>query len=239
MKPIERLATANAPDGGQLVLARRDGNYAISVDRHELMTSRQHESELELARLGCARLTDVRNPNVLIGGLGMGYTLRQALDMLQPKATIVVAELIPEIVTWNRNILGELAGYPLRDKRVVVKTCDVCHLIAKSRHAFDAILLDVDNGPWALTDRDNERLYTREGIRACRDALTHRGCLAVWASGMDRQFARRLNQARLYARFFRVPAYKGAKSLSRCIWVATRNERDLPPLPEPKPRKRK
>ena len=130
MKPIEQLATAKAPDGGQLVLSRHDGDYSISVDRQELMTSRQHESELELARLGCANLTESRNPNVLIGGLGMGYTLRQALDMLQPKASVVVAELIADVVAWNRNILGELAGHPLHDKRVVVKTCDVCELIA-------------------------------------------------------------------------------------------------------------
>ncbi len=239
MKPIEQLATAEAPDGGQIVLTRHDGNYAISVDRQELMTSRQHESELELARLGCAHITQVSNPAVLIGGLGMGYTLRQALDMLQTKATVVVAELIPEVEDWNRGILGELAGHPLRDRRVVVKMCDVCELIAKSRHTFDAILLDVDNGPWALTDRANERLYSPRGIRACRDALTARGCLAVWASGVDRQFGRRLEQARLHARYFRVPAYEGARSLSRCIWVASRNPRFLPDLPEPKPRKGK
>jgi len=232
LKPIIRIDSTRTPDGGEMVLTQHNDDFIISVDRQELMISRQHESELELARLGCARIKDRRRPTVLIGGLGMGYTLRQALDVLPPDATVVVAELIPEVVKWNREILGELTDHPLRDQRTTVKLCDVAALIRTSPQAFDAILLDIDNGPDALTDARNDMLYSRAGIRSCVNALHANGCLAIWAAGVHKSFERCLRQERLYSHFFRVPAYTGGKALSRCVWVASRDPDSLPALPE-------
>jgi spermidine synthase len=225
------LASATTPDGKELVLYKHDADFFISIDRQDLMNSRETESELELARLGCARVSAHRNPTILLSGLGMGYTLRQALDMLQPGATVVVAELMPEVVAWNRDWLGELTGHPLRDRRVVVKTGDVCELIRGTESAFDSILLDLDNGPEALSGAHNEWIYSREGIRACARALHERGCLAVWSVSVDPRFERRLQQERLESRLFRVRSHKGGKSKTRCIWVAARDRRSLPDRP--------
>jgi spermidine synthase len=195
------------------------------------MTSRAHESELELARLGCARIADRQNPTVLIGGLGMGYTLRETLDRLQPEATVVVSELIADVVSWNRNFLGELNSHPLRDPRVELKLGDVTRLIQESEHAFDAIMLDVDNGPEALTSAGNDRLYSREGLQACMRALHAKGCLSLWSGSIDNAFEKRLRQENLAFRRFHVAAYKGGKARSRCIWVISRDVRSLPPEP--------
>ena len=182
MKPRERIATARTPDGGEMVLYQHGRDFSIMINDQDLMHSRQHESELELARLGCAHLTGRKAPSILIGGLGMGYTLRQALDMLGPRATVVVGELLNAVVEWNREFLGELNGKPLEDKRVEVITGDVVELISRSKSRFDAILLDIDNGPAGMTDSGNLRLYGREGIQACRHALRDQGCLAVWSA---------------------------------------------------------
>jgi len=232
LKPNETIATATTPDGKEIVLIRHDQNYSISVDREVLMTSRQHESELALARFGCDRLIGHRNPTVLIGGLGLGYTLRQTLDMLEAGASVTVAELLPQVVQWNRDFIGDLTAHPLRDKRVKVETVDVVDLIKKSRACFDAILLDVDNGPNAMTAAGNDWLYRRAGIEACMRALHAKGCLAIWSAHVDKQFQRRLQQAGFHARYFRVTAYKGSKAAARCIWVVSREKRSLPEMPE-------
>ena len=229
MKPTLQIATAKTPDGEVLALYRHDADFSIKVNRQELMTSRAHESELELARLGCARLATHQSPAVLIGGLGMGFTLRQTLDLLQPGASVVVSELIPEVVTWNRTLLGELNHDPLRDPRVVLKICDVMSLIRSSEHVFDAILLDVDNGPDALTSAGNDRLYSREGILTCMRALHAKGCLSIWSGSIDNAFEHRLRQVNLAFRRFHVPAYKGGKARSRCIWVIANTPLSLPP----------
>ena len=229
MKPNIKIASTKAPDGGEVVLFRHDEEFFIRVDGRDLMTSRQHESELELARLGCLRLADRRNPTVLVGGLGMGYTLRQTLDMLEPGAFVVVAELLPDIVEWNLKFLGGLNGHPLRDKRVVVKTGDILELLRESEQAFDTILLDVDNGPRAMVSAGNRGLYTMPGIRACCRALTAKGCLAVWSSHADKPFERRLMKAGLHVRRFSAPAYKGSKSQYRYIWIASASTASLPP----------
>lgn len=212
-----------------MALYQHDADFSIKVNRLELMTSRAHESELELARLGCVRIADRPNPTVLIGGLGMGYTLRQALDLLQPEATVVVSELIADVVEWNRQYLGELNGHPLRDRRVTLKLGDVMTLIQQSEHAFDAIMLDVDNGPEALTSEGNDRLYSREGLQACMRAVHVKGCLSIWSGSIDNAFERRLRQENLFFRRFHVAAYKGGKARSRCIWVIARDPRSLPP----------
>ncbi|NQT93693.1 MAG: hypothetical protein HQ559_13115, partial [Lentisphaerae bacterium] len=142
MKARVRIATARTPGGGEMVLRRHDGDFSIKINGQELMNSRQHESELELARLGCATLAGRKAPRILIGGLGLGYTLRQALDMLKPHAKVVVCELLSAVVEWNREFFGELNGHPLEDERVDLKTGDIIELISRSKSRFDAILLD-------------------------------------------------------------------------------------------------
>jgi spermidine synthase len=229
MKPTVKIATARTPDGGEMVLYRHDRDFLIQVNGEGLMPSRQHESELALARLSCAHLTGSREPCVLIGGLGMGYTLRQALDMLGPRARVVVSELLEAVVEWNSEYLGELNGNALADERVDLERGDVVELISRSRSRFDAILLDVDNGPVAMTDAGNSRLYGPEGILACRRALRKRGCLAVWSAVTSRDFEHLLMSYGFHVRRFRVPAYKGSRTQSRFVWVASEDRSILPP----------
>ena len=229
MRPRVKLAAAVTPSGGEMVLYRHDRDFSIQLDGQELMHSRQHESELDLARLGCAHLTGRKEAAILIGGLGMGYTLRQALDMLGPDARVVVGELMAAVVEWNRIYLGERNGWPLEDARVDLKKGDVVDLIAQAAGRYDAILLDVDNGPHALTDPGNSRLYGSEGLRACRRALRGNGCLAVWSAAPGREFERRLMACGFHVRRYKVSAYKGSKSPSRFVWVASEDERVLPP----------
>lgn len=230
MKPTEKLATASFPDGSELVLLRHDGHYTIMLDGQALMTSRQNESELELARLGCLRLPRRKDPTVLIGGLGMGYTLRQTLDLLGKQAKVIVAELRPEIVEWNRKYLGELTGHPLQDHRVELKNTDVFDLIRSSRRAYDAILLDLDNGPDAKAPDRNDGLYSREGLRCCIDALLEGECLAVWSADTDPQFERRMRGENLHYRRFSVRAHKGGRARCKTVWVASTKVRNLPPV---------
>lgn len=229
MKTRTKIATAMTPDGGEMVLYQHDRDFYIEINGQDLMHSRQHASELELARLGCAHLTDRRAPVVLIGGLGLGYTLRQALDMLVPSARVVVGELLDAVVQWNREFLGELNGRPLDDKRVVIKTGDVVELISRSRSRFDAILLDIDNGPGPITDSGNSRLYGPEGILACGRALRKQGCLAVWSAEPSRKFEQRLINCDFHVRRFRAPAYRGRKSKAFFVWVASKDRTVLPP----------
>jgi len=229
MKPRVKIATANTPDGGEIVLYRHDRDFTIVVDGEDLMLSRHHESELELARLGCAHLAGRKAPSILIGGLGMGYTLRQALDMLSPGAEVVVGELMSAVVEWNREFLGELNGQPLADKRVDLRTGNVVDLISRSKSRFDAILLDIDNGPSAMTYSGNSRLYGYDGILSCRRALHKKGCLAVWSAGPCKEYEELLVHCSFHVRRYRVPAFKGSKSQSRFVWVASENKSILPP----------
>jgi spermidine synthase len=173
---LERVATP----GGEMVLSRRGDEVSIRIGGVELMNSRQHGSEDELGRLACERIADVAAPAILVGGLGLGYTLRAVLDAA-PAARVEVVELVPAVVRWNRELVGELAGRPLDDARVRVVEGDVKDAIAASRGAWDAIVLDVDNGPDALF-AGNAGLYRRRGVEAAFDALTPRGVLAVWSS---------------------------------------------------------
>ena len=229
MKPRVRIATARTPDGSEMVLYQHGRDFSIMINGQDLMNSRQHESELELARLGCAHLAGRKAPRILVGGLGMGYTLRQALDMLSPHAQVVVGELLGAVVEWNREFFGELNGQPLRDERVDVKTGDIVELISRSKGRFDAILLDIDNGPSAMTDSGNRRLYGRKGIQACRRALRKQGCLAVWSAEPSKKFEQLLMRCSFHVRRFRASAYKGSKSQSRFVWVASEDKIILPP----------
>ena len=229
MKPRIRVDAVRTPDGEDMVLYQHDRDFSIQVSGHELMHSRQHESELELARLGCAHLVSSNAPRVLIGGLGLGYTLRETLDLLGPGAEVRVGELLPSIADWSHKFTGALTGQPLDDTRVTLKLGDVVTLIEESPKCFDAILLDIDNGPIAFTDAGNDRLYGREGLCACRAALRDDGCLAVWSAEASKPFEQRLMACGFHVRRYRVPAYKGSRSQSRFIWVASEQASRLPP----------
>jgi spermidine synthase len=228
MKPQIKLATAQTPDGGKMELYQHDRDFLIKINGQELMNSRHHESEQELARLGCANLSIRRAPRVLIGGLGMGYTLRQTLDMLSPTAQVVVSELLTAVVDWNREYLKDLNGGPLDDKRTDLITGDIFQLLSQSIHKFDAILLDVDNGPSAITDSGNQRLYGRAGIQACRRALRKQGSLAIWSSEPSKLFEQLLISCGFKVRRYRAKAYQGGNSKRLFIWVAAEDETILP-----------
>jgi spermidine synthase len=194
VKPIELLDQTFSPDGTVLKLMRRGDEYLILADGAILMSSRMHGSEEAMAAFACQGMRKLKRPCVLIGGLGMGFTLRATLDLLSPDATVVVAELASAVVEWNRGPLGPLAGNPLEDKRVRVETGDVGAILRASNGQFDAVLLDVDNGPSALTASSNAGLYDKRGIAAAHAALKAEGVLAIWATREDRKFEQRLRE---------------------------------------------
>jgi spermidine synthase len=185
------------------------------------MNSRVHGSEDALAELACQKLADRPHARVLIGGLGMGFTLAAALQQLGPGAEVVVAELVPEVVTWNRELLSALAGHPLEDPRVTVYEGDVGQLIGAERDAYDAILLDVDNGPEGLTRKENDSLYSPAGLRAALAALRPRGILGVWSITPDQPFSKRLKQAGFNVEEIRVRNRHGGGRYM--IWLGLKN----------------
>jgi len=204
VKPWELLGQTRAPDGAELALTLRSGEYVILANGKSLMSSRMHGSEEALAAFACARIRGREEPRVLIGGLGMGFTLRATLDLLPPDGEVVVAELLPAVVEWNRGPLGPLAGHPLKDRRVRVEQGDVAATLRSSANAFDAILLDVDNGPAAFATSGNAELYNDAGLAAARTALKKGGVLAVWSARDDRRFEQRLRYARFRVEVERV-----------------------------------
>ncbi len=216
MKPWETLATATMPDGGRLELVRHDGDYVIRIDGVELMTSRMHGSEDAMLSLACPKPPE--DARVLVGGLGMGYTLAAALAMLPAKAAVTVAELIPEVVEWNRGLLGPLANHPLDDPRTETVVGDVVDVIRKASSRFDAILLDVDNGPDALVEQGNSRLYSRAGLEALHRALRPRGAVAVWSVSDEASFERRLRSVGLAPSKHRVAAF-GRRGSMHTVFV--------------------
>jgi spermidine synthase len=196
VKPFELLGQTLSPDGTVMKLIRRGDEYVILADGAIIMSSRMHGSEEAMATFACQRVRTLERPSVLIGGLGMGFTLRATLDLLPPDATVVVAELVPAVVEWNHGPLGPVAGHPLKDKRVRVETGDVAVTLNSRLGQFDAVLLDVDNGPTAFTAANNAGLYDSRGIAAARAALKADGVLAVWAAKDDRKFVQRLRDGR-------------------------------------------
>ena len=192
VKPLELLGQTSTPDGIDLKLMRRDGEYIILANGKSLMSSRMHGSEEALAILACRQARTVDQPCVLIGGLGMGFTLRAALDILPENAQILVAELVPAVVEWHRGPLGTLAGLPLEDKRVRIDVGDVGVTLRSGTAKFDAVLLDVDNGPVALTYSGNAALYNDNGLASARMALKPGGVLAIWSASENRKFEQRL-----------------------------------------------
>jgi predicted membrane-bound spermidine synthase len=200
VKPLEILGETLAPDGTILRLARRDTEFIILANGRSLMSSRMHGSEEALASFTCEPLRKKEDPCVLIGGLGMGFTLRATLDLLPLDATVIVAEMVAGVVEWNRGSLGELANYPMKDKRVRIEIGDVAATLKASREKFDAILLDVDNGPTAFTASANSWLYGDRGIAAACGALKIGGMLGVWSARGDRKFEQRLRYGRFTVR---------------------------------------
>lgn len=192
MKPWEVLARTRTPDGTELTLSHHTSEFVILADGQSLMSSRMHGSEEALAVLGCHRARTLMRPCVLVGGLGMGFTLRAALDCLPSAARILVAELVPAVVAWNHGPLGTLANHPLNDPRVRIEERDVAATMRSHPRRFDAVLLDVDNGPSALSASSNADLYDRQGVAAARASLRPGGVLAVWSARDDRPFERRL-----------------------------------------------
>ncbi len=206
MKPWKLLAQTCTPDGSDMRLIVRDDEHVILVNGKTLMTSRTHGSEEALATVACRHVGTVAQPRVLVGGLGMGFTLRATLDLLPPDAVVTVAELVPAVVEWNRGSLGSLAGHPLRDSRVRVDVGEVRHMLRANRSQFDAILLDVDNGPAAFSATANHGLYDNAGVAAAHAALRAGGALAVWSAWDDRKFEQRLRFHGFVAEVTRVRA---------------------------------
>lgn len=222
---IPRILLDTAPIPGsdkELRLYKHARDFSIDIaGEGELMSSRVHGSEEALAELTCSRITGRTRPRLLIGGLGMGFTLAAALKNLGEGAEIIVAELVPKVIEWNHGPLGGEAGNPLLDKRVIVMEGDVAKILKAEKYVFDAILLDVDNGPNGLTHHDNDWLYSVLGLTASYLALKPRGILSVWSAGPDVRFAKRLRQTGFKVEEILVHAHgkKGGKCL---IWLATK-----------------
>lgn len=222
MIPWILLDTAQVPGGGELRLMKRGTEFSIKLGQNELMNSRLSGSEQALATLAWRRIQPRKKPRMLIGGLGMGFTLRAALAVLEPDAKIVVSELVPEVVAWARGPMADLFADSLTDPRVSIVEKDVSQLIRSERAAYDAILLDVDNGPEGLTREANDALYDLKGLTATRIALRPGGVLAVWSSGPSPPFTQRLCKAGFEVDEVPIRA-TGARSGARhMIWMAKR-----------------
>jgi spermidine synthase len=221
--PWERLDAASVPGQGEpLRLMRRGAEYSIMSGANELMNSRLSGSEEALARLACARIVARGAPRVLIGGLGMGFTLAAALTVLGPDARVTVAELVPAVIVWARGPLAHIVGASLTDPRVSLHEGDVGEVIAAAPSAFDAIMLDVDNGPQGLSRAENDSLYAPAGLAAARAALRPGGVLAVWSAAPDEPFTRRLARAGFEVEVTRVSARASGRGARHVVWVGVR-----------------
>jgi spermidine synthase len=214
---------AIVPDGREeMRLYRRGAEFSIRVNNDELMNSREHFSEEGLAELACDHVKDRPNARVLIGGLGMGFTLAAALPRLKKDASIVVAELIPQVVTWNRFQLGELGGHPLRDPRVTVMEEDVGAIMRREKGGFDAIILDVDNGPEGFTRQSNDALYGNNGLKTAYNALKPLGVLTVWSAKPSRAFGERLERHGFGMQVMTIRSREEHRGAHHTVWMAVR-----------------
>lgn len=223
MAKFETIGTASIPGkGSELRLLQRNDEFSIRIvgAPGELMNTRLHGSEDALAELACQRVAERPAARVLVGGLGMGFTLAAALAALGEDAEVVVAELVPGVVEWNHGPLGAAAGYPLNDPRTRVSLGDVGALLRREPDGFDAIMLDVDNGPEGLTRRENDWLYSPEGLAVAQQALRPDGVLAVWSAGQDPAFTERLRRVGLLVETVTVRAHRPGKGARHCIWLA-------------------
>ncbi len=216
------LAEAPIPDTSKsLLLYEHKNKFSMVIPgRGELMNSRVHGSEKALADLACARMDQPARPRILVGGLGMGFTQAAALDAVGPDAEVVVAELIPEVVDWHHEWIGAPAGHPLKDPRSSVFVGDVAQLLRAEPDGFNAILLDVDNGPQAVIRRENDWLYGLEGLATVRQALRKNGVLAIWSAGPDAQFSARLKRAGFQADLVIVRPHRAGRGARHYIWLA-------------------
>ncbi len=222
MVPRILVDTIEVPgENKKLNLYRRGSEFTISIGMQELMNSHTNGSEKALAELACQELANRSQANILIGGLGMGFTLATALKEIGPESKVVVAELVPGVIEWSRGPLAGLAGAPLKDRRVIIREIDVWDVLLEKPEAYDAIILDVDNGPSGLTRRDNDRLYSMEGLFIAYSALRPRGLLAVWSAGQDPAFSKRLHKAgfEVDERRIRANVTRGARQI---IWLAAK-----------------
>ena len=221
--PIELIDTAELPDGGYLQLLQCGDDFSIRFGSEELMGNQVWQSEKALGALGCERVT-ARGGRVLIGGLGMGYTLGAALDALPHDAAIVVAELVPKVVTWAGGPLAHIFGSKLADPRVSIQMADVHDVINRETVGFDAILLDVDNGPDGLIHLPNERLYCNWGLRAAHAALKPAGVLAIWSAYPDPAFVERLKHAGFDVNEISIDVFPGEDNGMHTIWLASKRD---------------
>lgn len=224
MIPWVHLDTAQVPGGDELKLMQRGHEFSIMADSVTLMNSRMSGSEIALAELACERVRNRKKCRMLIGGYGMGFTLRAALSGLPREAEIVVAELVPAVIAWARGPMAQLTAGCLDDPRVSIREGDVGVAIASARSRFDAILLDVDNGPDGLSRNANNRLYTLEGLKAARTALRAGGLLAIWSASPDARFQKRLGHAGFAVEEIIARAHKG-RGGRYIIWIATNADR--------------
>ncbi len=221
MIPWELIDRAPVPgDGGELTLHQRGEEFSIRADGEELMNSRVHGSEEVLAELACDRISERRGASVLVGGLGLGFTTAAALRQLAHDARVIVAELVPAVVAWNRGTLAHLADFPLGDPRVTVHEGDVGRLLKTARREYDAILLDVDNGPEGFTRPGNDRLYSQAGLATARSALRRGGVLAVWSAAPNRAFSQRLTRGGFRVEEVTVGARRHGGGPRHTLWLA-------------------
>ena len=225
MKKVNLLESTETPDGTTLGLYRHDENYTIRLNGIDIMSTREHDSEVKLGVLGTSALENEK-PRILIGGLGFGFTLRAALGNLSSKAEVHVVELLPAVIRWNHNSSYPFAFKELKDKRVKVHDGDVLRFLEKRPNAFDRILLDIDNGPSALTVTQNGSLYGDAGIQTLQRSLREPGQVAVWSSADDPRFVRRLEKQGFVVRAERSRAHQG-KGANHWIYLADRKRRHL------------
>ena len=223
MKPFVTLAQAKTPDGAELTLHSHDSHFYLRVNRQPLMGTNASESEKTMAQLACQRLRGIAGARVLIGGLGFGFTLRRVLELVAKDASVHIAELLPEVVAWNHEHLSEVNGKLLQDKRVEVTVDDVFAVITRAPAAhYDAILLDVDNGPIAMVQDGNARLYQAQGFQAITRVLRPGGRVAFWSACQDRAFENRLSKAGFRTEVVPCKAYPQAKRSTHTIFLAER-----------------
>jgi len=219
------LGSAQTPDkAGKLQLSQRGDDFYISYNGKELMNSRMHGSEDLLAEFACKPIAGRPGARVLVGGLGLGYTLAAALAIVHNDATVVISELVPAVIQWNRSMCGHLAGHPLKDPRVDIRERDVCILLKNEVNGFDAVMLDVDNSPDSMTQKSNNWLYTKNGLSKIYQALRPRGVLTVWSAAPDTTFTRRLQKAGFTVQEKTVSARGSGKGGLHTIWIARRGQ---------------
>tara|TARA_B100000470_G_scaffold79667_1_gene61269 strand:- start:1074 stop:1739 length:666 start_codon:yes stop_codon:yes gene_type:complete len=217
MKPWNTVGKAVSPDGTRLELVEHDGDYVIKADDLPLMSTRMHFSEMELARLVCTKLKS--KAKVMIGGLGLGYTLRSALDLIPKDGVVVQVELVPEVIEWNKGPLGPFNNHPLKDTRTEIVQDDISKVIRQSQNSYDSIMLDVDNGPSPLVNERNAWLYTDNGLRSIRNALKNGGKVAIWSANDEPRFISRMKRNGFLGEKHRTQAHQGKGGISHVIFT--------------------